>query len=197
MFCWLFIDIFNTIRHGFMMKKIIALLTGMALFAVSYSQSYIPVNDSSKVEFTIKNLGFNVRGSFTGLQGTIHFDAAHPEKSVFNVHIDAASVNTGNDTRDNHLRSDDYFDCKNYPRITFVSTKVSSGGKAGTFFIEGTLTIKNISKPLSFPFTVIPTNGGYWMEGEFGLQRKPFTVGKTSTISDKLSVSLKVLARKA
>jgi polyisoprenoid-binding protein YceI len=178
------------------MKKIIALLATIVLAVFTYGQHYIPVNDSSTVAFTIKNLGFNVHGSFSGLKGKINFDPAHPEQCSFDMSIDANTVNTDNNMRDNHLRSEDFFDIKNHPQITFVSTRVTKGSKAGTFFMEGNLTIKKISQPISFPFTVIPTTDGYRMEGGFETKRKPFTVGKSSTISDKLTVSLKVLARK-
>lgn len=180
-----------------MIRKMTALLAGIVWFTVSYSQSYVPVDDSSRVSFSIKNLGVKVKGTFTGLQGTITFDPTRPENSIFDVQLEAASVNTGNHKRDEHLRQEDFFDCKNYPQIRFVSTKVTPGKKAGTFFMEGILTIKKISLPLSFPFTVIPTTDGYWLEGRPGLRRKLFAVGKTSTISDKLTVWLKVLARKA
>lgn len=180
-----------------MIRKIVVLLAGIVWFTVAHAQSYVPVDDSSAITFSIKNLGVNVKGSFSGLQGAISFDPARPESGLFDVYIDAASVNTGNHKRDEHLRQEVFFDCKNYPHIKFVSTKVTHGRKAGTFFMEGTLTIKGISLPLSFPFTVIPTTGGYWLEGQFGTRRKPFTVGKTSTISDKLTVFLRVLAKKA
>ncbi|WP_315815827.1 hypothetical protein [Paraflavitalea speifideaquila] len=62
--------------------------------------------------------------------------------------------------------------------------------------MEGTLTIKGISLPLSFPFSVIPTTDGYWLEGKLGMRRKPFTVGRTSTVSDKLTVFVRVLAKR-
>ena len=180
-----------------MIRKILALLTGIVWFTMTHAQSYVPVDDSSRITFVIKNLGVNVKGSFSGLQGAISFDPARPENSLFDVYIDAASVNTGNRTRDEHLRQEVFFDCKNHPHIKFVSVKVARGSKAGTFFMEGTLTMKGISLPLSFPFTVIPTTDGYWLEGQFGTRRKPYTVGKTSTISDKLTVFLRVLAKKA
>lgn len=178
------------------MKKITVLLAAIVLVTGVYAQQYAPVTESSTVGFAIKNLGFNVHGSFSGLKGRISFDPAHPEHSSFDMVLDANTVNTDNNMRDNHLRSEDFFDVKNYPQITFVSTKVAKGSKAGTFFMEGNLTIKKISQPISFPFTVTPTNDGYRMEGEFETKRKPFTVGKSSTISDKLTVSLNVLARK-
>jgi polyisoprenoid-binding protein YceI len=180
-----------------MIRKIVALVTGIVWITAIQAQSYIPVDDSSQVSFTIKNLGINVKGSFTGLQGNITFDATHPENSSFDVYIDAASVNTGNNARDNHLREEVFLDVKNHPHIKFVSVKVEPGKKAGTFFMQGTLTIKGISLPLSFPFTVTPTTDGYWLEGDFDTRRKPYRVGRTSTMSDKLTVSLRVLARKA
>lgn len=180
-----------------MIRKIVALLAGIVCFTVVHSQTYVPLDDSSRITFSIKNLGIKVNGSFSGLQGTITFDPNQPENSRFNVEIDAVSVNTGNAKRDEHLRQEDFFDVKNYPKIKFVSTKVTAGGRAGTFFMEGILTIKDRSLPLSFPFTIIPTTDGYRMEGTAGLRRRPFTVGKTSTISDKLTVSLNVLAKRA
>ncbi|WP_162915608.1 YceI family protein [Paraflavitalea soli] len=179
-----------------MVRKIVVLLAGIVWFTVLHAQTYVPVDDSSSINFSIKNLGIKVKGSFSGLQGAIVFDPAQPEKSVFEVQVSAASVNTGNEKRDDHLRQEVFFDVKNYPHIKFVSTKVVPGRKAGTFFMEGTLTIKSISLPISFPFTVTPTTGGYWLEGKLGMRRKPFLVGRTSTISDKLTVFLRVLTKR-
>ena len=62
------------------------------------------------------NLGFNVNGSFGGLEGEIQFDPAHPELCHFGVSVDAASMNRDNSLRDEHLRNDSYFDVKKYPR---------------------------------------------------------------------------------
>ncbi|WP_315815828.1 YceI family protein [Paraflavitalea speifideaquila] len=80
------------------------LLIGIIWCTIVQAQSYIPVNDSCQISFTIKNLGIKVKGSFTGLQGIIQFDPAQPENSAFDVQLDAASVNTGNHKRDEHLR---------------------------------------------------------------------------------------------
>ncbi|MDF2192050.1 YceI family protein [Paraflavitalea sp. CAU 1676] len=180
-----------------MIRKMMMMWVAITWTAVAFAQNLVPLDDSSSVTFVIKNLGINVKGSFTGLGGTIRFDPAQPENSVFDVFVDAATVNTGNRKRDEHLQQADFFDVKNFPHIKFVSTKVSPGKKAGTFFMEGTLTIKSISLPISFPFSVEPVAGGYRMEGGFGTRRKPYGVGRTSTIANKLSVSLQVLALKA
>lgn len=160
------------------------------------AQSLAPVDSASEITFKIKNLGFNTTGSFSGLAGTITFLPDNPDGCNFDVHIDAKTVNTGVELRDDHLRSADYFDAKNYPQIRFVSVKVSSTKKNGTLFVSGKLTMKGITKDISFPFTAQPVQDGYLFNGQFKLNRRDFKVGGGSTVSDKLTVSLKVVARK-
>src|SRR5580693_1689406 len=171
------------------MKNIIlvSLITLTGIFA---SDQYKPEDQGSSVQFKIKNLGFNVTGSFSGLDGNIQFDPNNPTVSNFDVSIDANSINTDNNMRDNHLKNETYFDTKNYPRIRFVSTKITASNKSGILFIFGKLTIKNQTKDISFPFTATPSNEGYLFKGAFKISRKDFGVGGTSTISDDLEVSL-------
>lgn len=172
--------------------------TILALFVVNFvsAQSYAPVDTASEVSFKIKNLGFNTTGSFSGLAGVISFNPADPAGCNFDVHIDAKTVNTGNDMRDNHLRGEDFFDVKNYPQIRFVSVKVDGTKKNGTLFVSGKLTMKGITKDVSFPFTAQPITDGYIFNGEFSINRRDFKVGGGSTVSDRLTVLLKVTARK-
>jgi len=157
---------------------------------------YKPVDNGSTIQFKIKNFGINTGGSFTGLQGNIIFDINHLNDASFDVSIDANTINTGIDMRDNHLRNDSYFDVKNYSRIHFVSTKVTPSTKAGILFIFGKLTIKNQTKDISFPFTATATNDGYLFKGVFNINRRDFGVGGSSIISDDLEVQLSVLAKK-
>ena len=167
-------------------------LTGMTVFA----QQYAPVEQGSAIAFKIRNFGFGVEGSFKGLEGKIRFDPAHPEEAQFDVSVDAASVNTGNEMRDEHLRSADYFDVKIHPRIRFVAEKVSAGSKAGNFIISGKLTIRNTTKDISFPFVATPMGNDYIFSGGFSMNRKDYGIGGTSSISNALTVTLTVLARK-
>jgi polyisoprenoid-binding protein YceI len=177
------------------MKKMVfasmIVLTGNLLIA-----QYKPVDNGSSVKFKIKNFGINTSGSFTGLQGYIKFDTNHPDEASFDVSVDANTINTGTEMRDNHLRNDTYFDVKNYLRIRFVSTKVTASTKPGVLFIFGKLTIKNQTKDISFPFTTTATNEGYLFKGEFTINRRDFGVGGASVISDNLEVQLSVLAGK-
>jgi len=168
----------------------------LTLSGLGYSQQYTPVDEGSSVQFKIKNLGFNSGGSFSGLKGIIFFDPEDLSKSKFEVTLDASSVNTDNNMRDNHLREESYFDVKNYPLIRFVSTKVTLSNRKGVYFIFGKLSIKNKTAEISFPFTATLSTSGCLFEGEFNINRRDFEVGGSSTLSDKVVVSLHVLSKK-
>jgi polyisoprenoid-binding protein YceI len=85
-----------------------------------------------------------VRGHFTSFEGVIHV-SERPEDSSVELMIDAASISTDNDTRDNHLRSGDFLDLENHPKITFKSTKVEILGGA-KLRVTGDLTIRGVTK---------------------------------------------------
>lgn len=87
-----------------------------------------------------------VRGSFAGATGTIDFDPAAPERGSVTLRIPAASIDTGDEKRDGHLRSADFLDADNHPEIVFTSTKVTANGK-DTFVVDGDLTIRGVTKP--------------------------------------------------
>lgn len=158
---------------------------------------YTPVDTDSKVHFVIKNFGIKVGGDFTGLKGTIKFDPVNYASSVFDVTVDANTIDTDNSSRDGHLRKSDYFDVATYKTIHFKSTKVVLSSVKGRFYIYGDLTIKGITKPVEFGFGATAKDGGYFFDGEFTINRRDFGVGGSSiSLSDNLTVSLSVLAKK-
>ena len=178
------------------MNRLLKLIPALLLPALSFAQTLTPSDKDSKVKFRIKNFGFNVTGSFSGLNGTIQFDPANLASCRFQVTVDAKTINTGIDMRDDHLRKTEYFDVENYPHIKFESVKISPSNKSGTLFIFGKLTIKNVTKDISFPFTATPTDEGYRFNGEVKINRRDFKVGGGGTISDNLTVTLEVVAKK-
>jgi polyisoprenoid-binding protein YceI len=91
-----------------------------------------------------------VRGHFDQFEGTAHVDTATPANSSVTVTIEAASVTTGNEQRDGHLKTPDFFDIANYPQITFVSTNVERDGSE--WDITGDLTINGVTKSVTIPF---------------------------------------------
>lgn len=91
-----------------------------------------------------------VRGQFDEFEGHAHIDTANPANSSVKVTIKAASVTTGVEQRDAHLRTPDFFDTENYPEITFVSTNVERDGS--DWNITGDLTINAVTKPVTIEF---------------------------------------------
>ena len=87
----------------------------------------------------------NVRGSFHDVKGALQFDAAIPDKSSLDVVIQAASIDTGIEKRDNHLRSQDFFEVEKFPALTFKSTKFEKVAD-GVFKVTGDLNIHGITK---------------------------------------------------
>lgn len=179
------------------MKRLILFFNITMVVSRLFSQNYTAADDGSSIKFTIKNFGISVDGSFKNLKGKILFNPANLSSASINATVDATTVNTGTDSRDNHLRKEDYFDVKKYPLISFVSTKITNSEKAGNFLMEGKITIKNVTRAVSFPFTASAKGDDFLLEGEFKLNRRDFGVGSGSLVlSDNLTVSLSVLAKK-
>ena len=100
----------------------------------------------SSAQFSIRHLGVStVRGAFTKVSGTVQYDAANLSKSSIHATIDAASVDTRVEMRDNDLRTPRFLDAQKYPTITFQSKKVEAAG-AGKLKVTGDLTIHGVTK---------------------------------------------------
>ena len=179
------------------MKKLIGTFVFIFFGLHLFGQNFTLTDNGSSVKFTIKNFGLNVAGSFNGLTGKVAFNPENPALSSFSASVAAASVNTGIESRDNHLKKEGYFDVVKYPLISFVSSRITNSKRAGIWLMEGNITIKGVTKKLSFPFTVTPAGDGYLFTGEFQIDRRDFGVGSGSMVlSDKLQVSLSVIAKK-
>jgi polyisoprenoid-binding protein YceI len=178
------------------MKRMLVTFSVFVFSFGLFSQFFTPSDDGSKVHFVINNFGIATGGDFTGLSGSIKFDPKDLTTADFDVSVDANSINTDIDARDNHLRKAEYFDVKTYPKLTFKSTKVTKTNKDGYLYMFGNLTIKGVAKEVKFPFTATPKNEGYLFEGSFKLNRRDFGVGgKSISLADEFSVSLSIYAK--
>ena len=180
-----------------MFKYLFTLIIFASLSASA--QEYIPADAGSSVHFAIKHFGFNAGGSFTGLKGNIFFDPNNIGSSKLNVSVDAASINTENESRDKSLRTDEYFDVKRFPLITLQSAKISNTNKTseGYYFFTGDFTIRDSTHSISFPFKAEKTVEGYVFTGEFEIDRLDYGVGEQSTVlGDKVKISFTVNTRK-
>ncbi len=173
----------------------IALLMFTAI-SVYAQKTLQPVDEGSKVHFVIKNLGINTGGDLQGLSGKIVLNVKNPAASSADVTVAVKTIDTDNDRRDGHLQNEDFFDAAKYPTIRIVSTKITPSGTPGTYIFTGNLTIKDVTKPLTFNFTVLPNGAAYLFAGDFDIKRSDFGLGKSGgTMSDDVSVSLKVIAK--
>jgi polyisoprenoid-binding protein YceI len=148
----------------------------------------------STITFKIKNLGFIVEGSFSGLKGDIRFNKAKPAESSFTASVEANTINTGIGARDRHLKNENYLSVEKFPMISFVSQSVTTAN-SGEFMISGKLTIRDKAKLISFPFTTREEKEGTRFMGSFTINRRDFDVGGPSfSMSDNLTIFLSLFA---
>lgn len=125
---------------------VIATLLGATAAANAANAAIWKVDpDHTAVGFSVSHLFTRVQGRFDRFEGTIEFDPANPEATIVRGTIDARSINTNNERRDRHLRSDDFFDVEKYPTLSFESTGVRKvAGTRGE--LEGRLTIHGVTR---------------------------------------------------
>jgi polyisoprenoid-binding protein YceI len=108
----------------------------------------------SEVSFSVKHMKISkVRGKFEKFEATI-VTAENPKDSTIEAVIDVASVNTGQEARDNHLRTSDFFLVEEHPQLTFRSTSINLDGD-DDFTVDGDLTLRGVTLPVT-------------LKGEFG-----------------------------
>lgn len=164
----------------------------------------------SFIGFKVKHMGLiEVPGYFRDFTGTVNYDSADPSKSTVQFTAKMTSVDTGVAPRDNHLRTKDFFEVETYPEMTFKSTSIAKKGKS--WVLNGDLTMKGVTKPVSIPFEVTgfvaagersPAKMG--IAGETTINRRDFGVNYGGnmpngipTLSDDIKVVLQIEAAKA
>lgn len=108
----------------------------------------------TEINFSVNHFFTPVTGSFEDYEIDLDYDAENPENSTVEARIKVASVNTGNEKRDNHLRSADWFGADKYPYITFTSTSVRDVGE-NQLIASGPLTIKGQSHQVEMSITLL------------------------------------------
>lgn len=160
----------------------------------------------SSIGFRVKHMGLvDVPGYFRDFTGTVNYDGKDATKSTVEFSAKTTSVDTGVAPRDKHLRTADFFDVEKYPEMTFKSTKVEKKGK--NWMVTGDLTMKGVTKQISFPFQVagfLPDDKGGMKIGvsaETTINRRDFGVNYgtnlpngTAMLSDNITVILQIEA---
>lgn len=131
------------------MKKLFVTIITLITFAVptfALASIWNIDPEHSNVGFKVKHLMVtNVNGNFNKFSGVVEIDDKDITKSKIEVSIDTNSINTNVAKRDEHLRSADFFDVANYPKMTFVSKKVAKAGK-DKLKVTGDLTLRGVTK---------------------------------------------------
>jgi polyisoprenoid-binding protein YceI len=190
--------------------RMAALLAATMLVALPLAAQEFTIDPNhSSANFTVRHMMVtNVNGRFSKLSGTLYYDEKAPEKSWVKAVIEAATINTDNTDRDNHLRGPDFFEVEKHPQITFESKRVEKHGDSFTAF--GTLTMKGVSREIELPFEFLGkvkdprgrTRAGF--EAALVLNRKDYGINWNrlmdnggAVVSDNVRISLQIEAIEA
>ena len=144
----------------------------------SRAANYALDGSHTAVIFGISHLGFShTYGRFNKVAGQFAFDKANPTASQFMVEIDAASIDSNDAKRDEHLRSPDFFDVRQFPTITFQSTGVSADGNQ--LQVTGNMTMHGVTQQVALPLTYLGEG-----QGPYGNYRCGFATTFTLKRSD-------------
>ena len=161
----------------------------------------------SRIGFSARHaMVTKVRGAFNEFDGGAELDFDDPTKSRAHLVIKTASVDTRNEQRDNHLRTNDFFDAPTYPTISFVSTSVRRTGDE-TFELVGDLTIKDVTKSVTLDLEFTGAAKDPWgntrvgFEGGTTIQRSDYGVNFNAAletggllVSEKVTIELELAA---
>lgn len=145
-----------------------------------------------------------VRGGFGSVSGYIDV-SEDPQRSTVEVTIETASVTTGTEDRDNHVKSEDFLDVENFPEIRFVSTAIEPSGSS--WKLTGDLTIKDVTKPVAMDFEFVGIVDDPWgnskaafsastevMRGDWGLDWNVVLDSGGVLVSKKIAIEIEVQA---
>lgn len=148
-----------------------------------------------------------VRGQFTEVEGSLRLDGDNPSNSWGRVTIQAASIDTRNEDRDNHIRSNDFLAMEEYPEISFETTSIE--GEGDSFVVTGDLTIRGVTRSVDFDVEVIGAGQDPWgntrvgFEGSTEVTRKDWNVSWNAAIdtggvvvSEKVTLEFEISAIK-
>lgn len=138
------------------MKKVLALIVCFFMtMPVLAAQTYVIDRAHSSIEFSVAHMMLSkTTGSFSDYEGEIAFSPDDLQNSRFDVLVKAASMDTRNAARDQHLRGPDFFETDRYPVISFKTRKIVSQGQ-GQYTLVGELTMKDVTREVEVPVTIL------------------------------------------
>ncbi|MCT8139363.1 YceI family protein [Anaerobacillus sp. CMMVII] len=164
----------------------------------------------SSVDFSVKHMMIaNVKGTFNEFSAEIDADPNDLTTADISFSIDTASIDTRNEDRDNHLRSADFFDVENFPKLTFKATEIVSNGD-GEYELQGDLTIRGVTRKESFTVKFEGQGKDPWGNEKVGfsangkIKRSDYGLTWNAAletggvlVGDQIKISLEIQAAKA
>jgi polyisoprenoid-binding protein YceI len=169
-------DAFN--RSKGLALTLILLVAAVAVQAADPPSTYTVDPVHSSVSFKVRHFVSKVSGEFKDYSATIVGDPKDPQSASVTLTIKAASINTGNEGRDKHLNSADFFDTAKFPEITFKSTKITPKG-GDQYEVAGTFTMHGVTKDI-----VVPVTFGGLAKDPWGNERAGFSIQMTLNRQD-------------
>ena len=173
--------------------------------AVPGEETFVIDAVHSNVGFRVKHLFSNVAGRFNDFSGTITGSGDKPDEAKVNVQIQVASIDTKDAKRDQHLRSDEFFDAEKFPTIQFTGKKVTRTG-ADSAFVTGDLTMRGVTKEVILQTKFLGRGKGMtgrihtgW-EGRTALKRSDYgltwnkAIEGTQLVGDDIEIELQIEA---
>lgn len=183
-----------------MLKIISILFSAAALLTASPAVHAQQIDYSrSQITFTSRQMNVPVEAKFNKFTAQVSFDPAKPEASKAAIEIDVASFDIGNDEINGEVQKKEWFDVKNFPRASFVSSSVRALG-GGRYEVRGPLAIKGRTHDITAPFSVrTDAGGGSVFEGAFSIRRLQYNVGEgvwkhTDVVADEVQIRFRLHA---
>jgi polyisoprenoid-binding protein YceI len=171
---------FNNLKKIKMKRISFAVLVGATMLLSAFT-----INSSIEWKisdgYTVKFIGKDAEGIFKTITGSIIFDENDLLSSKFSTSIDVESINTGNGMKNKHAKSGKWFDSKQFPSITFNSSKFSKSPSG--YQVEGILEMHGVKKQITIPFSF---NSNIFI-GKFSVNRMDYGVGSMEGMSKKVS----------
>lgn len=182
----------------------VLLLSFVLGFSADINKKWTVDPDHSTVSFQVSHFFVPVSGQFKSYEGDIIFEPDALAESKIGFTIQVASIDTDNEKRDGHLQSPDFFNSEKWPTISFKGSSFKKTGE-NTYEVEGNLTIRDVTKKVSLPFTILGRDsvrkGGLFKTEIMGIKmattirRTDYGVGvgdwaATTVIGDEVSIEI-------
>ncbi|UTH72800.1 YceI family protein [Chromobacterium sp. IIBBL 290-4] len=178
-----------------------ALLSGaLAVPLASQAAEYVSIQqDKSTIAFGYKQMGVGMQGHFKKFSAALSFDPAKPAAAKAQFDVALASIDTGSAEANEQVADKDWFNTKQYPSARFVSSAIKSLG-GNRFQVDGKLTIKGRTQPVSTVATMTPQGKDAAFDGAFTIKRADFAIGEGDwkdfgTVANEIQIKFHLSAR--